>query len=355
MFKCLKCAGVTALPRCEHCGHVFDIVNGIYQLTEDPNANLDDDKGTKYLGYDRIGAYYGGRSWMECNPASMVIAKTVAELIDRGVLLDLGCGHGFFAVPAVLHGCTVIAGDISNVMLGLLLDKAAANQANPSKIIPCRLNALSIPLADNCVDGAMANSVLHLISEPMVVISELHRVLKPGGKLMLVVNSPGLPAEVQAELEELNRGYIALVNAFHNRYWELLRQAGVGATRYSWKFDQYAACAGVFGSHTRIDIEFAERSVTSMSDGFLYRMGGQGFSDQQGVPDDLHDEAFAQVVKEFTEVYGPDFDGVTCVSVTDGLVLHVFEKREDGDGRGKAGGAGSKRASGLCTRDRCQA
>ncbi|NLU42627.1 MAG: class I SAM-dependent methyltransferase [Firmicutes bacterium] len=75
-----------------------------------------------------------------------------------------------------LHGCTAIAGDISNVMLKLLLEKAPYVKLTESQLIPCRMNALSVPLADDFVDGAVANAILHLISEPTIVIRELWRV-----------------------------------------------------------------------------------------------------------------------------------------------------------------------------------
>lgn len=329
MFRCLRCASFTALPTCTHCGHMFEITDGVYQLTEDPGINLDDDRGIKYLGYDRVGPYYGGRNRLECDPASIAIAEKVAELVDKGVLLDLGCGDGRLAVPLALQGCTVIAGDISHVMLTLLLQKALHTKKKALALIPCRMNALSIPLADNAVDGALANSVLHLISEPSVVVRELWRVLRPGGKLIIVGNSPGLPEETADELEKLNREYRTRVGEFHRRYWELLKKGGVRATRYSWDFDQHAGCGSVFGNHTEITIDFRQRATGTMADYFIYRMGGKGFSDQQGVPDHLHDKAFARVVREFSEKYGPDFDQVTCVTVTDGLTLHLFEKTGD--------------------------
>lgn len=328
MFRCLSCGNSTTLPTCWQCGHTFEAVDGIYQLTEDPGINLDDDKGTKYVGYDRVGSYYGGRNWLECDPASMAIGSKVAELVGRGLVLDLGCGDGRLAVPVALHGCTVVAGDISNVMLKLALEKAAKARLDATRLIPCRMNALSIPLANDSVDGAMANGILHLISEPSIVIRELWRVLKPGGKLFIVGNSPGLPQEVAEELRELNREYEMRVNEFHNRYWEILKEAGVRATRYSWEFDQYSGCESIFGNHTEVRVDFNEQTTGKMADYFMYRMGGKGFSDQQGVPDDLHEKAFAQVVREFSEKYGPDFDQITYVSITDGLVLHLFEKVE---------------------------
>lgn len=148
MFRCLRCGKFTALPTCSYCGYKFTVADGIYQLTDDPGINLEDGKGIKYLGYDRIGPYYGGRDRLKCDHASMAIGRQVAELVGKGLVLDLGCGDGQLAVPAVLNGCTVIAGDISNVMLRLLSEKATANQAGSDRLVLCRMNALSIPLGD---------------------------------------------------------------------------------------------------------------------------------------------------------------------------------------------------------------
>lgn len=328
VFRCLRCGQFTALPTCSHCGYTFDVVDGIYQLTDDPGLNLDDDKGIKYLGYDRIGPYYGGRDRLECDHASMAIGSELAKLVGKGLVLDLGCGDGQLAVPVVLCGCTVIAGDISNVMLRLLSEKATVNQAGGDRLILCRMNAISIPLADDSVDGAMANSILHLISEPTIVIRELWRVLKPGGKLVIVGNSPGLSEEAGAELKVLNHDYELRTTEFHSRYWALLKEAGYGATRYSWKFDQYSGSESVFGNHKEMTVNFYERATGTMADYFMYRIGGKGFSDQQGVPDDLHEKVFAQVVSELSAKYGSNFDQVTFVTITDGLALHVFEKVE---------------------------
>ncbi len=142
-------------------------------------------------------------------------------------------------------------------------------------------------------------------------------------------NSPGLPEAVAEELRELNREYQARINESHRRRWEIIKEAGVRATRYSWKFDQYSGCESIFGNHTEIRIDFYERTTGKMADYFMYRMGGKGLSDQLGAPDDLHEKAFARVVREFSEKYGPDFDQITYVSITDGLVLHLLEKVEE--------------------------
>ena len=162
MFVCLRCGQSTGLPTCERCGYGFEMVDGVYQLTSDPSANLSGN-GVRYIGYDAIGEYYHGRGWTEapCDPVEMAGGRMIADLTARGVLLDLGSGGGTHTVPAALCGCTLVAGDISQVMLKLLLRKAAANSVHSNRLLPCRMNALSVPMTDASVDGALLNNVLH--------------------------------------------------------------------------------------------------------------------------------------------------------------------------------------------------
>lgn len=88
---------------------------------------------------------------------------------------------------------------------------------------------------------------------------------------MIVGNSPGVPQEVEAELRELNGEYLKRVDAFYDRYWELLREHGLRPIRYRWKYDQHAGCELVFGNHTVVRIDYYERTTETMADYFLYR------------------------------------------------------------------------------------
>jgi SAM-dependent methyltransferase len=46
-------------------------------------------------------------------------------------------------------------------------------------------NLSKIPLADNSIDSILCTQVLGDVYEPLIVLAELHRVLKPGGYLLL--------------------------------------------------------------------------------------------------------------------------------------------------------------------------
>lgn len=44
-----------------------------------------------------------------------------------------------------------------------------------------------LPFKDNCIDAVMSVAVLEHVREPAVVLKELHRVLKPGGRVFSVI------------------------------------------------------------------------------------------------------------------------------------------------------------------------
>ncbi len=48
-----------------------------------------------------------------------------------------------------------------------------------------KANALDMPFAENSVDAIIANNVIHHISQPMKVLKEMRRILKPNGFLII--------------------------------------------------------------------------------------------------------------------------------------------------------------------------
>ncbi len=122
-----------------------------------------------------------GRRWKSYISAS--VDKTLAglQLDPETRLLDVGCGTGdllgrlaVVQPEARLYGC-----DLSNAMLSVARDRLG-----PSTGL-FRAAAEAIPLVDASIDVLVLTSVFHFIREPGEALSEMHRVLKPGGRLVL--------------------------------------------------------------------------------------------------------------------------------------------------------------------------
>ena len=222
-------------------------------------------------------------------------------------MLDLGCGDGQYTVPTASFGTRLIAGDISVKMLSLLQRLADANHISLSNVTLARMNALEIPLSDNSVDTVVANSMLHLISSPEKVLSEIHRVLKRGGVFVCLDDAPTNSSSLDEE-EFDNSGYEVIVNFIYRRYWEMMKQHGVSPKKYSWKFDRDSACAEIFADRTERNIAGKRNfSEITLADHFLPRLRGRGYSDQADVPQDIHEAVYPQAVEEARAKYGDHY------------------------------------------------
>lgn len=93
---------------------------------------------------------------------------------QQKVLLDLGCGPGWFHVNLSVSCDELIALDLSQAML---------NQAKTAGIAKqyIHADAAAIPLAANSVDQVFSSLMLQWCEHPQQVFAEIARVLKPGG------------------------------------------------------------------------------------------------------------------------------------------------------------------------------
>jgi arsenite methyltransferase len=107
-----------------------------------------------------------------------------------GVGLDVGCGPG--NVTASLARAAgpdglALGVDISEPMLA----RAVSAQAGP-QVGFLRADAQKLPLRDETVDAAVSIAVLQLIPNPSATLTEMVRVLRPGGRMAVMVPTVGL-------------------------------------------------------------------------------------------------------------------------------------------------------------------
>ena len=118
-----------------------------------------------------------GRSW----PAW---ARAIGYLLPPVDVADLGCGDGYLTIEAARWAKKVIAIDRSPDMLARA--KALAKRRNVSNIVWKRGELEQLPLADESVDVAVLSQALHHAVAPPRALDEAARVLKPGGRLLLL-------------------------------------------------------------------------------------------------------------------------------------------------------------------------
>jgi ubiquinone/menaquinone biosynthesis C-methylase UbiE len=293
-------------------------------MVKDENADV------KYIGYEDIGEAFSGGSIFQVIKTDEKFNQ-IAKIIGNGILLDLACGDGLYTVPLLRHGIKIIAMDISDKMLSLLFKRAENAKVDISSLVVCRANALNIPIADNSVDSAIANSMLHLISKPEIVVNDIYRVLKKGGKFITMQDKPttntlNYKTLNEAEIED-NKKHDEMINFVHHRYFEILKnEYNILGTRYSWKFDRETICNNLFNTSETIIIPMTNKVQYTFNDTFIYRMKGKGFSDQSDVPFDIHHTVFDRVMIEFLGKYGDDALNTIYTGYENDVEITVYEK-----------------------------
>ena len=188
------------------------------------------------------------------------------------------------------------------------------------------MNALDIPIKDESVDCVIANSVLHLISNPQKVLNEIFRVLKPGGRFVCREDAPGKTPELGENCKAENETYLRIVNEIYSGYWKELNARGIAAKKYSWHFDRDAACRSLFRDVETKRIERNKPYFNRLKDIWLPRFLGRGFSDQVDVPPEVHKEVCDKVISECRSQYGTLFDTIGYHGVEDAMVITSYVK-----------------------------
>ncbi|MBY0492288.1 MAG: metalloregulator ArsR/SmtB family transcription factor [Gemmatimonadaceae bacterium] len=104
------------------------------------------------------------------------------SLLDPSLVIgDLGCGTGALAASLAPHVQHVHAIDASPAMLAT----ATARLADCRNVTVAEGTLEDLPLADDTLDVAVLMLVLHHVADPVRALAEVHRVLKPTGRLLI--------------------------------------------------------------------------------------------------------------------------------------------------------------------------
>jgi len=131
----------------------------------------------------------------------------VAELRDGEIVLDLGSGGGIDVLLSARRvGPTGFAYglDMTDEMLTLARRNAAEVGATNVEFRKGRIEA--IPLPDASVDVVISNCVINLSTDKALVLAEIARVLRPGGRMGV---SDVVADDVLSPAERASRGSFA--------------------------------------------------------------------------------------------------------------------------------------------------
>src|SRR3989304_9358607 len=106
------------------------------------------------------------------------------KLTGEMVVADLGCGTGFFSIPASKRVKKVFALDIQQEMLDILGDKIKKEKITNVEAILSEES--SIPLSDMSVDILLMANVFHELEDKLSLLKEVKRVLNTNGRLVII-------------------------------------------------------------------------------------------------------------------------------------------------------------------------
>lgn len=107
----------------------------------------------------------------------------IANVTRNDRVLDLCCGTGDIALNLARSGAAVAAADFSGPMLAVALERARAAGVAVNWL---RADALSLPFQDAQFDAVLVSYGLRNLADFEAGIREMHRVTKPGGRLLVL-------------------------------------------------------------------------------------------------------------------------------------------------------------------------
>jgi SAM-dependent methyltransferase len=147
------------------------------------------------------------------------LLKILRKYASNGRVLDLGCAKGYFVDMLNLNGYSAIGADISLTAL----------KNGIRRIDKVRADSETLPFKNCSFKGILAVHTLEHFPDPHQAVSEVYRVLKPGGVFLAITPDRDSPiAKIGCRVVK----YTSLKNPYHvslmNRkeLEDLVRKAG---------------------------------------------------------------------------------------------------------------------------------
>ena len=139
-----------------------------------------------------------GRSWAAW-------ARALAHLLPPVEVVDIGCGEGYLTIEVARWAKRVIAVDRSTAVLARA--KALAGRRRASNIVFKRGELERLPLDNASVDVAVLSQALHHAVNPANAMAEAVRVVRPGGKVLVLDLRAHEEAWVREKLGDRHLGF----------------------------------------------------------------------------------------------------------------------------------------------------
>ena len=150
------------------------------------SATVPETRGPRQAFFDVWSRFY------DLAPVQDAIYRPVHEAVLRELrrpprperVLDLGCGTGLLTSRLPDEGARLVCGcDFSFGMLAQARERS-------SRVAWVQGDAMSLPFSDGAVEAAVSTEAFHWFPDHDAALAELHRVLAPGGRLLVALVNP---------------------------------------------------------------------------------------------------------------------------------------------------------------------
>jgi arsenite methyltransferase len=167
----------------------------------------------------------------------------LAGLKQGEVVLDLGSGAGFdcfLAANRVGSTGRVIGVDMTPEMIEKARENAKKNGIENVEFRPGEIE--NLPVEDDSVDVVISNCVINLSADKPRVFREIHRVLKPGGRV--AVSDIALLKELPKKIRQNAEAYVSCLAGamLVDEYRRLVESSGLKEVKVTKK--NVSACTG---------------------------------------------------------------------------------------------------------------
>ena len=143
--------------------------------------------------YDSDGEYVVGRAILQA------IVERLLNEQSLGNAVELGCGTGYFTKAIAQRARHVVATDVSDEMLAV----AEMQLANYRNVTVQKADCAHTSFRAESFDSVVMVNLLHILAEPLGCLLESHRILRRGGRLIVV----GFTGYQMTFLEKMSLGF----------------------------------------------------------------------------------------------------------------------------------------------------